>query len=42
MHAKKRQDYVTLVRCFRNMTKCKKLGMTGKSKLSDKINDLVS
>lgn len=41
-HAKKRQEYVTWVRCFRNMTKCKKLGSTGKPDLSDKIYDLVS
>jgi len=35
-HAKKRQECVTLVRCFRNMTECKKLGSTGKTELSKK------
>jgi len=36
-HAKKRQEYVALVRCFRNMTECKKLGSTGKPELSKKL-----
>jgi len=26
-HTKERQEYVTLVRCFRNMTECEKLGL---------------